>query len=200
MSSPLASAIADLASSNPQTRASAARIIYREGRASADGAVEAWWSNADLKSLLLGPNPMVTVGLAVAPDAFQAIRTANGSPRLADVPPDQDAQEFELHFPDHIALDVLTSRDPHGSGAIARYLGKFGAGVQQVEFQCHNVGRATVILKEKFGIAAVYPATRPGADGTRVNFFLVATPAGGKVLIELYQPPNFAVDRALKQR
>jgi len=49
------------------------------------------------------------------------------------------------------------------------------------------VDRATEILKEKFKMAPVYPATRPGADGTRVNFFLVASPDGGKVLIELYQ-------------
>jgi len=40
------------------------------------------------------------------------------------------------------------------------------------------------ILKEKFGVAAVYPAVRHGADGTRVNFFLVVSPDGGKVLIE----------------
>jgi hypothetical protein len=30
---------------------------------------------------------------------------------------------------------------------------------------------------------------RPGADGTRVNFFLVPSPDGGKVLIELYEGP-----------
>ena len=59
--------------------------------------------------------------------------------------------------------------------------------MQQVEFLCANVDRATEILKEKFKMAPVYPATRPGADGTRVNFFLVASPDGGKVLIELYQ-------------
>ena len=62
-----------------------------------------------------------------------------------------------------------------------------GEGLQQVEFLCANVDRATEILKEKFKMAPVYPATRPGADGTRVNFFLVASPDGGKVLIELYQ-------------
>jgi hypothetical protein len=42
-------------------------------------------------------------------------------------------------------------------------------------------------LKEKFGVTAIYPETRPGAEGTRVNFFLVAVPGGGKVLIELYE-------------
>ena len=84
---------------------------------------------------------------------------------------------------------MLTTREPGGSGAIARYLAKFGEGVQQVEFRCENVDRATEILKEQFDVKPVYPATRPGADGTRVNFFLVPTPAGGKVLIELYEVP-----------
>jgi hypothetical protein len=68
-------------------------------------------------------------------------------------------------------------------------LNKFGEGVQQVEFRCTNVDRATLILKDKFDTVPVYPATRPGADGTRVNFFLVKSP-DGKVLIELYELPN----------
>ena len=136
---------------------------------------------------MLAPNPVITVGVAVPREAFNRIRIANGTPRLAEVPPDQDAEEFELDFPEGISLDVLTTREPGGDGAIARYLSKFGEGVQQVEFRCTNVDRATEVLKEKFKIAPVYPATRAGADGTRVNFFLVASPDGGKVLIELYQ-------------
>jgi hypothetical protein len=60
--------------------------------------------------------------------------------------------------------------------------------VQQVEYRCSNVDRATEILKEKLRAGGIYPATRPGADGTRVNFFLVPSPDGGKVLIELYEP------------
>ena len=120
-------------------------------------------------------------------ETFNRIRIANGTPRLAEVPPDQDVEEFELHFSDETLLDILTTREPGGSGAVAKYLAKFGEGVQQVEFRCANVDRATEILKDKFGIAPVYAATRPGADGTRVNFFLVGSPDGGKVLIELYQ-------------
>jgi hypothetical protein len=42
-------------------------------------------------------------------------------------------------------------------------------------------------LKEKFGVAQIYPETRPGADGTRINFFLTPVPSGGKLLIELYE-------------
>jgi hypothetical protein len=189
MSSPLASAIAGLASADASERSAAASTIYREGRASANQAVSAWWIDAELSGLLLGPSPIVTVGLAVERATFGRIRVANGTPRLAEVPAEQDAEEFELHFPDGVLLDVLTTREPGGSGAIARYLAKFGEGVQQVEFRCANVDRATEILKEKFEIKPVYPATRPGADGTRVNFFLVASAGGGKVLIELYEAP-----------
>jgi hypothetical protein len=189
MSSPLASAIAGLESADPSERKAAADKIYHAGRISADEAVSLWWKDPQLSGLLLGPRRVVTVGLAVERATFGRIRVANGTPRLAEVPAEQDAEEFELNFPDGVLLDVLTTREPGGSGAIARYLAKFGEGVQQVEFRCENVDCATEILKEKFDVKPIYPATRPGADGTRVNFFLVPTPAGGKVLIELYEVP-----------
>jgi hypothetical protein len=187
MSSALATFIADLSSAQLAIRLGAAREIYRLGRAPADRAVYAWWANSEFSALLFGPNPVVTVGLAVNPETFAAIRAANGAPRLAEVPPEQDAEEFELQFGESILLDVLTTKDPAGNGAIARYLTKFGEGVQQVEFRCSNVDRATAILREKFGVSPVYPATQPGADGTRINFFLVDSPGSGKVLIELYE-------------
>lgn len=187
MSSPLNAAIAGLSSSEPPSRQAAAEEIYLLGRAAAGIAISSWWTDEELSALLLAPNPVVTVGLAVSRETFNRIRIANGTPRLAEVPADQDAEEFDLHFPEQISLDLLTTREPGGSGAIARYLSKFGEGVQQVEFQCSNVGRAAEILKEKFRVAPVYPETRPGADGTRMNFFLVASPDGGKVLIELYE-------------
>ena len=187
MSSPLTAAIAGLTSAEPSARQAGAEEVYRLGRATAGIAVSAWWGDEELSVLLLAPAPVITVGLAVSRETFNRIRIANGTPKLADVPPDQDAEEFELHFSKEISVDVLTTREPGGAGAIARYLSKFGEGVQQVEFRCTNVDRATEILKEKFKIAPVYPATRPGSDCTRVNFFLVPSPDGGKVLIELYQ-------------
>jgi hypothetical protein len=186
MSSPLASAIADLSSSDPVMRSAAAIEIYRRGRAPADRAAYIWWTNPEFAALF-GATPAVTVGLAVKPETFACIRAANGSPRLANVPPDQDAAEFELHFPNDISLDVLTTREPQGAGAISRFLAKFGEGVQQVEFLCTNVDRATKILKERFRVQPIYPETRGGADNTRVNFFLVPLPVAGKVLIELYE-------------
>jgi hypothetical protein len=187
MSSPLAQAIADLSSADESKRLAAAGEIYRLGRATAGSAISDWWADSELSRLLLAPHPAVTVGLAVERDTFGRIRIAHGTPRLADVPPDQDAEEFELHLRDGVSLDILTTREPGGSGAIARYLGKFGEGIQQVEYRCANVDRARQILKEKLGVAPVYAATRAGADGTRVNFFLVASPDGGKVLVELYE-------------
>ena len=187
MSSLLSAAIGDLSSSDAVMRVAAATEIYRRGRAPADRAVYAWWKDPQF-SALFGANPVVTVGIAVRPETFARIREAHGRPPLADVPADQDAEEFELHFPDHILLDVLTTGAPEGEGTIARYLKRFGEGVQQVEFRCANVDRATEILKQTFGISPIYPETRPGAGATLVNFFLVPLSGGGKVLIELYEP------------
>ncbi|MGB7846822.1 MAG: hypothetical protein WBL63_14495 [Candidatus Acidiferrum sp.] len=188
MNDTLQRAIEGMSSSDPEVRVASATEIHHLGRGLLDHAVYPWWSDAELSSLLDGGNPKVTVGLAVVPERFERIHEASGSPRLADMPPDQDAQEFELHLPGGLSMDVLTSKDPDGSGAIAKYLKKFGEGIQQVEFRCKDVDRATQILREKFAMKAVYPATRPGADGTRINFFLVSAPAAGKVLIELYEP------------
>jgi hypothetical protein len=187
MSSLLAQSVADLSSADASKRLAAAGEIYRLGRATAGSAISDWWADGELSALLLGPNPAITVGIAVQRETFGRIRIANGTPRLAQVPPDQDAEEFELHFAEGISLDVLTTREPGGSGAIAKYLARFGEGIQQVEYRCANVDHVSQILKEKFRITPVHPETRNGADGTRVNFFLVASPDGGKVLIELYE-------------
>lgn len=187
MGNDLSTAIGGLSSAEPPVRQTAAEEVYRLGRAAAGIAISSWWADEELSALLLGPKPVITVGLAVQRDTFMRIRIANGTPRLADVPSDQDAEEFELHFPPEVRLDILTTREPGGSGAIAKYLSKYGEGVQQVEFRCSNVDRATGILKEKLKVAPIYPMTRPGADGTLVNFYLIASPDGGKVLIELYE-------------
>lgn len=188
MNDALRNAIDSMSSSDPEVRVAAATEIHRLGRGLADHAVYPWWSDAELARLLGAPNPYVTVGLAVQPARFEKIHEASGSPHLADVPPDQDAREFEIHLPGGLSLDILTSREPEGSGAMARFLQKFGEGIQQVEFRCQDVDQATQILREKFGLTPVYPQTRPGADGTRVNFYLVSAPAASKVLVELYEP------------
>ncbi len=111
MSSPLASAIAGLSLNDPVMRSAAATEIYCRGRAPADRAVYAWWSNPAFAQLC-GGSPAVTVGLAVKRETFARIREANGLPPLALVPPDQDADEFELHFPSDISLDVPNHMRP----------------------------------------------------------------------------------------
>jgi len=192
MNEALAHAILGMASADSEVRVTSATEIYRTARALADHAIYPWWSDEELSALLGGKHPDVTAGLAVTPENFERIHEAGGSPRLADVPADQNAREFELHMPGGMSLDVLTSSDPAGTGAIAKFLRKFGQGIQQIEYRCKDVDRATRILRERFGLNPVYPATRPGAGGTRINFFLVAAPNAGKVLIELCEPaPTF---------
>jgi hypothetical protein len=194
MANAISSAIWNLSAAEEAARVAAASEIYRLGRDPADRAVFDWWEDAELSELLLSPRPIVTVGVAVRRETFTRIRAANGQPALAAVPPEQDAEEFELHVADGVELDVLTSREPAGQGAIARFLAKFGEGVQQVEFRCLNVNRATDILRERFGVAPIYPEARPGANGSKVNFVLVVVPGPGgenaKVLIELYELPE----------
>lgn len=188
--------VTGLADPNPRMRAAAAKSFFEAGLQSCRAVLDQWLGNSELESLFRRhagepsnnhENLAATVGIAASPESFDKIRTANGSPHLADVPPDQDAKEFELHFGERVRLDILTTKDPAGSGAIARFLSRLGEGIQQVEFEVRDVDAATRILGENFHIQPLYPATRPGADGTRVNFFLASTPEGKKVLIEFVE-------------
>jgi hypothetical protein len=182
--------IENLANPEPRVREAAARALHRAGERLGEQAVAAWRKDGELSALLEPYAP--TVGIAVLPESFARIRRAFGSPNLADVPPDQDAREFELHIAG-ASLDILTVRDeaaaPQPPGAIARFLEKFGEGMQQVEYQVSSVDRATELLRAKFGLAPIYPATRQGAGKTRVNFFLCAAGGGKKVLVELVELP-----------
>jgi len=110
--------IEHLASANAGERDGAAEEIYIAGSILARRGTKTWFKDAEFAAIL-GMEPIITVGIAVAPAMFEKIREANGSPRLADVPPEQDAKEFELHFTG-IAIDVLTTNAPGGEGAIAR--------------------------------------------------------------------------------
>jgi hypothetical protein len=171
-------------------RAQAATEIFTRGSGMAQEVAHDWLADPRLANLLVqGPSGGLetTVGVAVEPDTFERLRSANGAPRLADVPPDQDAKEFELEFARGVRLDILTTRLPGGEGPLARYLLKFGEGIQQVEINVTDVDRATEILHAKFGLKPVYPVTRAGADGRRVNFLLAPKPGGGKILIELVE-------------
>jgi hypothetical protein len=175
--------IGQLADPDPAQRTAAAARLYHEGASLFSSATSDWMKHPEFRGLVR-PGECV-VGIAVHPKTFEAIHAANGSPRLADVPPDQDAKEFELHF-GSASFDILATREPGRAGAIGRYLHKFGEGIQQIEINVSDVDRATDILRAQFGIEPIYPATRPGADGTRVNFFLVPA-QGKKALIELVE-------------
>ena len=182
--------IRTLSDPDSHARETAAAEIFARGCELARPIVEQWSADEELaSSFLRGAKgvPEQTVGVAVEPAHFERIRKAYGFPPLADVPPDQDALEFEIDYPSGVRLDILTTRDPAGSGAIAGFLRKFGEGIQQIEILVASVDTSAQILQARFGIQPVYRATRAGANATRVNFFLVPSPAGGKVLIELVE-------------
>lgn len=196
--------IAHLADNDPAERAWTASHLFGAGLARALDSLQDWLQDDELQKLVVrekaeSVSPMVpygarlTVGIAVLPESFEKIRAANDSPPLADAPADQDVLEFELEFPESIMsnvhLDILTTKAPGGNGAIARFLGKFGEGIQQVEIDVTDVDRATEILRTRFKVEPIYPAARPGANDTCVNFFLVTAANGQKVLVELVEQP-----------
>lgn len=190
----IAQLIDELSATDTLVRGDAAREFFLLGFARAKQCVNGWLADPDLAGCFIssdygkqGRFPRTTVGIAVEPDRFARIRAANVPPRLADVPPDLDAEEFEIRVGDRVRLDILTTRDRHADGAIARFLRKYGEGIQQVEMNVRNVARATQLLRDRFGLEPVYPQARDGADGTRVNFFLVSAQEGGKLLVELVE-------------
>jgi hypothetical protein len=190
--------ITQLADRNPQNRAEAALKLYLAGSELCTPLLKQWLADPEFRALILpgGPDSLgrsdlgpasIVVGIAVQPETFQKIRAANNLPPLADAAPNQDAEEFELHFETRIELDILTTREPGGRGAISRFLEKFGEGIQQIEVYVSDVDLATDLLRSRFGLEPIYPATRAGANGTRMNFFLARAPEGEKVLIELVE-------------
>ena len=205
--------IHDLAGSDDRAKIESAMRLYLAGVSLCTPLLSRWVSDPEFRELTLPDSPSkpstvgagprlaptndelhsgfpassIIVGIAVQPETFQKIRAANNSPRLAQVPPDQDAQEFELHLNASLEFDILTTREPGGPGAISRYLQRFGEGIQQIEIYVRDVDRATEILRSRFALPPLHPATRAGADGTRVNFFLVTGPDAKKVLIELVE-------------
>ncbi|MCL4524146.1 MAG: hypothetical protein M1451_09570 [Acidobacteria bacterium] len=119
---PHAEAIRLLASADANARRNAAVELYRAARAAAAASMSVWLAkDAELADLfreqvldmatlsLQTKRRRVVVGVAVRSENFQNIHEANGSPPFAEVPPDQDAMEFELHFKG-AELDILTSR------------------------------------------------------------------------------------------
>lgn len=191
--------IRSLHSTNPAERLRAAREIFDQGWKLARPTIEEWLRDPEILKIFPAAGvgaadakswpPGIAVGLAVVQETFERIRAANGSPRPARVPPEHDAIEFELDFPEGVRLGILTARRPDGNGALARFLRKFGEGIQQIEIRVRDVDRATNAIRARFGLESVYPAARAGANGARVNFLLVPA-EGRKVLIELVEPPR----------
>jgi hypothetical protein len=188
----IAEAIALLKEDNSRMRADGARELYVTGVAMCEPALDEWREDREFSELLVRAKHefsswRMVVGIAVKPGTFQAIWKAFGEPKLAEVPPDQDAKEFEIHCVDGTELDILTSRNGDDNGPIGKFVAGRGEGIQQVEVYVLDVDRATAILHSRFGVVSIYPKARSGADGTRVNFFLAKGGGGRKVLIELVQ-------------
>src|SRR6266436_1329346 len=181
---PTSEDIRRLADPDPEQRAQIALRLWRYGATRTLSWFDGWLKDADFRGLVVqeqfvrpdGRNvsfPRLTIGIAVLPEIFGKIRTANGSPPLADAPPDQDVLEFEIEFAGRFIptprLDILTTKAPDGSGAIARFLEKFGEGIQQVEIDVTDVDRPTELHPSTFQSSPIYPSTRSGANRTRVN-------------------------------
>jgi TerC family integral membrane protein len=194
-----------LADGDPAVRAQTAWKLFHHSYTRLAWVLAEWQKDETFRALMVQEHfeqprdenffyPRLTVGIAVLPENFQKIRAANGTPPLANAPADQDVAEFELEFAGDIAsrarLDILTTTAQGGSGAIARFIEKFGEGIQQVELDVTDVDRATEILRTRFKVDPIYPATRAGANGTRVNFFLVNAWNNQKMLVELVEQPK----------
>lgn len=188
----IAAHISKLAGANAKEREAAAYALFRLGCASAEPVLMKWFADPEFRALVPRGGVLLTVGLAVQPPSFEAIRGRFGQPPLAEVPADQDALEFELSFAHGVRLDVITPRTATGEGAIAKFLARFGEGIQQVECDVRDVSRATEILQQRFQVQPIYPQIRAGANQTRVNFFLVPIADNRKLLIELVESPKKA--------
>jgi hypothetical protein len=188
----IAAYTSQLAGPDAKQREAAAYALFRLGCAGAEPVLKKWFADPEFRALVPGGGVLLTVGLAVQPATFEAIRARFGQPQLAEVPADQDVLEFELSFAHGVRLDVITPRTATGEGAIAKFLARFGEGIQQVECDVRDASRATEILQQRFQVQPIYPQIRAGANQTRVNFFLVPIADDRKLLIELVESPKKA--------
>lgn len=183
---PLREWIAALADPDLAKRQQAAQQLYRFGTNRVAPVLAAWRSDEVLARYL---GEALTVGVAVRPDTFERIRHACGEPPLTAVPAEQEVAEFELDFPEAVHLDILTSTHPDGDTPLARFLKRHGEAIQQVEVPVTDVEAVTARLRERFGLSPSFPQARAGANGTRVNFFLVQIGPNERVLVELVEAP-----------
>src|SRR6185437_16956190 len=99
--------IDELSAPDTLAREDTAREIFAIGFARAKQSVSQWLADADLADCFIfgeygkqGRFPRTTVGIAIEPSRFSRMRAENGSPNLANVPTDLDAEEFEINVGD----------------------------------------------------------------------------------------------------
>jgi len=168
MSSPLASAIANLSSAGIREAAQRRRSIGL-GRAAQVAQYLPGGRMSSPRCYLA--KPTLTVGLAVQRDTFGRIRIANGTPRAC--------RRLRTGWPRNSSWhpgDGWTShtREPGGSGAISKYLNAVWGGVQQVEFAAQTWTRHANTERQ---IQELVPVILPPgmARMARDQFFLVAS-------------------------
>ncbi|OYO07443.1 methylmalonyl-CoA epimerase [Enemella evansiae] len=130
------------------------------------------------------------VGLAV-PDLDEAIRfhTETLGWRLLhrERNEEQGVEEAMLgtgaQQPESAQLQLLAPISE--SSAIAKFLDRSGAGIQQLAYRVEDVDRVSTVLRER-GLRLLYDAPRRGTAGSRINF--VHPKDTGGVLLELVEP------------
>ncbi|MFC6094657.1 methylmalonyl-CoA epimerase [Saccharothrix lopnurensis] len=132
------------------------------------------------------------VGIAVPDlDAAVAFHREHFGLELAheEVNEEQGVREAMLRAPGDdgagAAVQLLAPLTPEST--IAKFLGRFGPGLQQLAYRVSDVDAATVALRAR-GLRLLYDAPMRGTAGSRVNF--VHPKDAGGVLVELVEPPT----------
>jgi methylmalonyl-CoA/ethylmalonyl-CoA epimerase len=133
------------------------------------------------------------VGIAV-PDLDEAIdfygRVFGMRCTHQEVNEEQGVREAMLQVgtdPDGGQLQLLAPLS--SDSTIAKYLDKFGPGMQQLAYTVTDVDAASAVLRER-GVRLLYDEPRRGTAGSRVNF--VHPKSTGGVLVELVEPASDA--------
>ena len=162
----------------PRVKSAAAEIFG----AAANSPVPPWSAGSPMKNLArcfvlesVRALPEETVALPSSRTISNAFARL-GSPHLAEVPPDQDALEFEIDFPRRPAgyFDHTPARGRRSHCPVSAEIWRKHPANRASREDC-GCGSANS-SHSRFGVAPMFPATRAGANGTRVNFFLVPLP------------------------
>jgi methylmalonyl-CoA/ethylmalonyl-CoA epimerase len=127
------------------------------------------------------------VGIAV-PDLDEAIRFYDETFGLKEihreVNEEQGVAEAMLQVgATDSKIQLLAPLTPEST--IAKFLDKFGQGIQQLAYRVTDVEQVMAILTER-GVRLLYDAPRRGTSDSRINF--VHPKDAGGVLIELVEP------------